>query len=208
MKKYPGIDYTQRPKSYWETDDVLACLLQNVKGRERREMIRSYWEQGRLQELDETFLCETLSEEDRDRLGKIHPAFMGGEYLPDYEPGETEIARLELRSMTADVISIRAKREGGLIRYRIVDEYGTEFELQRQSSRKPLTLEQLVKFIDGSNHPDLPAGLALCYNSMNADGGVTGRHELQDFTTIRSDIYPQLEEHYDHVFEEWAGGSL
>ena len=41
MKKYPGIDYAQRPKSYREADDVLALLLQNVKGCERREMIRS-----------------------------------------------------------------------------------------------------------------------------------------------------------------------
>jgi hypothetical protein len=205
MKKYPEIDYSQRPKSYWESDDVLACLLQNVKGRERREMIRSYWEQGRLQDLDETFLCETLSAEDRDRLGKIHPAFMGGEYLPDYENGEVEIARLELRSVTADVISIRARREGKLLHYRVVDEYGAEFELQRQSSRQPLTLAQLIRFIDGSSHPDLSAGLALGYNEMNANGGVTGREELQDFTTVCSELYPQLQEHYDHVFEEWAG---
>jgi hypothetical protein len=37
---------------------------------------------------------------------------MGGEYLPDYEEGDVEIARIELESTTADVISIRVKKEG------------------------------------------------------------------------------------------------
>jgi hypothetical protein len=204
MKTYPNIDYAQRPASYWEDEEVLACLLRDVKGTERRRLITKCWNEGTLDELPEDFLKNALGEEDRERFGRIDPSCMGGEYLPDYAPGETEIARLELRSMTADVISIRAKREGKLISYRIVDEYGTEFELQRQSSRKPLALAEMVRFIDGSSHPDLPAGLALCYNEMNAGGGVTGRHELQDFTSVCSEIYPQLQEHYGYVFEEWA----
>jgi hypothetical protein len=176
-----------------------------VKGTERRKLVTKCWREGTLDQLPEEFLKNTLGEEAREMFGRIDPSCMGGEFLPDYQPGETEIARLELRSVTADVISIRARREGNLLHYRIVDEYGTEFELQRQSSRQPLKLAQLIRFIDGSCHPDLSEGLALGYNTMNADGGVTGRDELQDFTAVRSDVYPQLEEHYDHVFEEWAG---
>jgi hypothetical protein len=80
MKRYPDIDYKQRPDSYWADEDVLAALLHNVKGRERREMIRAYWEEGRLEELDPMFLQQALTEEQRERLGRIHPSFMGGEY--------------------------------------------------------------------------------------------------------------------------------
>ena len=89
MKKYSNIDYTHRPKSYWEDGDVLAAVLRNVKGRERRDMIRACCEQGRLEEVDERLLRSTLSDEDREQLGKIHPSFMGGEHCP---PGHRGLA--------------------------------------------------------------------------------------------------------------------
>ncbi len=47
---------------------------------------------------------------------------MGDEYLPDYLPGEVEIARVSLRSVTADMIALRARPEGVGIRYRWVAE--------------------------------------------------------------------------------------
>ena len=53
----------------------------------------------------------SLTEDERNRFGAIHPSFMGGEYLPDCNPSETEIARVKLRSTTQDLISIRATRE-------------------------------------------------------------------------------------------------
>jgi hypothetical protein len=158
-------------------------------------------EKGTLDELPKELLKNTLCAEARDSFGRIDPACVGGEYLPDYGLGETEIARLELRSMTADVISFRARCDAVLIHYSIVDEYGTEFELQRKRSRKPLTLAELVRFIDGGCHPDLAAGLALGYNEMNNGGD---RESLRDFTKVSSDVYNRLEEPYEHVFEEWA----
>jgi hypothetical protein len=203
MKKYSKIDYGHRPASYWADGDVLAALLRNVKGRERREMIRTCYEQGRLGERDEAFLQETLSEEERDQLGKIHPAFMGGEYLPDYAEGEAEIARIELASTTCDVVSIRARRRGKRIHYSIVDEYNTEFELARETSASPLTLAQLVDLIDGSAHPDIGYGLGLCYNEMNADAAGE-RESLRHFTRVSSEFYPQLSEHYEQVYDEWV----
>src|SRR6516162_3036053 len=119
MKKYPDIDYSQRPESYWDDQDVLTALLHNVKGTQRRRMITDYWQQGRLEELEDGLLKDTLSEEAREGLGKIHPSFMGGEYLPDYESNEVEIARIELASTTSDIISIRAQRRAKTIRYRV-----------------------------------------------------------------------------------------
>lgn len=202
MKEYPGIDYAQRPESYWEDDNALACLLRDVKGTMRRNLIEKCWQEGNLEELPEELLKGTMLEEARESWGRIHPLCMGGEYLPDCGAGEVEIARLELRSTTGDVISIRARRQGKAIRYRIADEYGTDFVQQRKTSRRPLTLGELVRFIDGSGHPDLAVGLALCYNEMNADGG--DREHLRHFTTVRSALYPQLEDHYERVFAGWA----
>ena len=207
MKMYPGINYLQRPQSYWEDGDALACILRNVKGTERRALIVEQWEQGRLQEMPEELLKEALSVEARDALGRIHPVCMGGEYLPDYVRGEVEIARLELRSTTADVISVRARRGRGPIRYRIVDEYGTEFALPRKTSRRPLTLSELITFINGSRAADLEGSLALCYNNMNAPER-DDREAMRHFTTVKSDIYPQLEEHYEHVFDDWVEESI
>ncbi len=100
------------------------------------------------------------------------------------------------------MISIRARRTARRIAYRIMDEYETEFELQRKSSREPLTLVELVRFIDGSAQPDLNPGLALCYNRMNA--GNRDRSRYRHFTSVSSEFYPQLSEHYEHVYDDWV----
>ena len=71
-------------------------------------MIRDYHAEGRSDQLDPTLLADRLEPEDRDGLGRIHPSFMGGEYLPRYEGSEAEIARIELASTTSDVISVGA----------------------------------------------------------------------------------------------------
>ncbi len=115
MKEYPNIDYAQQPASYWDDQDVLGSLLQNVKGSERRKMIAAYWQEGKLEELSEELLQDTLTNEVRQQLGRIHLVFLGGEFLPDYAANEVEIARIELRSVTAtSSASGRAAGRGGL----------------------------------------------------------------------------------------------
>jgi len=205
MKRYRGIKYSFRPKSYWGEDNVLQALLRDVKGAERRKMIKTYYEEGNFQELEEAFTKASLSDEERFRLASIHPMFMGGEYLPDCNSGETEIARVTLRSTTQDVISIRAKKEDGELHYSVTDEYDDhEFSLWTDSSLKPFTLKELIEFLDKSSQGDgYPGGLSLSYNNSNADSGLD-RESLEDFTTISSEIYPQLEEHYDRVFADWV----
>jgi hypothetical protein len=205
MKRYRGIKYSFRPDNYWDEDNVLQALLRDVKGAERREMIKAYYEGGNFQELQETFTKTSLSDEERKRLGAIHPMFMGGEYLPDFNPGETEIARVTLRSTTQDVISIRAKKEDEELHYSVADEYDeSEFTLWRDSSPKPFSLKDMIEFLDKSSQGlGYPGGLSLSYNNSNADSGLD-RESLEDFTTISSEIYPQLEEHYDRVFADWV----
>tara|TARA_B100000959_G_scaffold250154_1_gene278410 strand:- start:825 stop:1469 length:645 start_codon:yes stop_codon:yes gene_type:complete len=205
VKEYPGIDYGFRPQSYWLDRDVLQALLRNIKGAERRKMIKSYYKNGNFQELEESFSKISLSDEERFRLASIHPMFMGGEYLPDYERDETEIARIELNSTMADVISIRAcLDEGETIEYSVVDEHDGKFNLWTEWSDKPFSLSELVDFIDrteleGSSY----SGLSLSFNNSNAE--CMDKEDLVGFTTISSEIYPDLEDHYGKVFTEWAG---
>jgi hypothetical protein len=51
IKLYGGIDYQFQPESYWSAaDNPLEAALRNVKGRNRREMIRDYHRAGKLEE--------------------------------------------------------------------------------------------------------------------------------------------------------------
>jgi hypothetical protein len=207
MNKYPSIDYKFTPESYWADTEVLQALLRNVKGAERRKMITAYYEAGNFQELEESFSKVTLSDEERFRLASIHPMFMGGEYLPDYGRDETEIARIELKSVTADVISIRARLEDDTIHYSVVDEYEGKFTLETESGFEPFSLAELVRFIDGTNLDEgWGGGLALTFNNANAES--QDRGELLDFTNVSSDIYTEIEQHYDQVFAEWANAEV
>lgn len=208
MTKYKGIRYAFRPKSYWEDLDPLSAILQNVTGENRRQMITDYWNADRLEELDPALLQDEPDPASRMRLGRIHPSFMGGEYLPSYFPGEVEIARICLRSTTSDVITLRARPVPTGIAYRAEDEYEGKFTLPLTVSEKPLTLAEVVRqFEDGRlKELDYPGGLALGYNNLNADGGCDFE-DLRHFTRIYSTVYRQLEAHFENVFEEWVAES-
>jgi hypothetical protein len=215
VKLYAGIDYHFRPESYWAVaNDPLEAVLRNVKGRNRREMIRDYYEAGNLDQLGECLLADTLDEESRNNLGLIHPTFMGGEYLPDYRRSEVEIARIELESTTNDVISLRARSSGSRIKYRLVDEYATEFRLPQQTSSRPFSLGELVRFVDSVERVDNFAepswsqfGFVLSWNQCNLDCG-SDLEDLRDFTLVSSDYYSDLASHYKHATAEWYEGRL
>ena len=75
--------------------------------------------------IDDEILSERASEEFLQRSNAtLGPSWMGGEYLPDLEGREVEIARVVLASVTMDVFSLRARLlpDGGY-GYRMVDEY-------------------------------------------------------------------------------------
>jgi hypothetical protein len=203
MKTFDGINYDFRPVSYWDDSTVQQAILRGVKGKRRRQILAKALAEGQFEKVSEEIQTAEISNELRDRLGRIHPSFMGGEYLPGYERQETEIARIELESTTSDVISVRARWEDDRIRYRIVDEYSTEFRCEPDSGDQPLSLGEFIEFIDAVSCGDLWGPFSLAYNELNADGG-TARRRLRHFTRIHSDVYLQLSEHFEKVFEAWV----
>jgi hypothetical protein len=214
VKLYPGIDYQFRPESYWApASNPLEAALRNLKGRNRREMIKNYHEAGNLDQLGESLLADTLEEQSRKNLGLIHPTFMGGEYLPDYGRSEVEIARIELESTTSDVISLRARPVGSRIKYQLVDEYQTEFRLLQLTSSRPFSLGELIRSLDSIEQVDnsepswAQFGFVLLYNQCNLECG-SDLEGLRHFTRVESDYYPELASHYSQATEEWYEARL
>jgi len=137
-----------RPRDYFARYDLEAELLTQVKGRARRELIKEGLEKGDLDTLPNFIITPALNDLDRQMMGRIHPMFMGGEFLSKTKPGEVEIARININSVTYDVTVIYARRVGQRIHYRVVDEYDGETlaEPSTRTSTKPLTMGEMVSF--------------------------------------------------------------
>lgn len=145
-----------------------------------------------------------LDDHTRKLTGGVHPALMGGEYLPQLDQNEIEIVRIVLASTMQDVISVRARRSGQRIAYRVVDEHENEFALPRKSSTAPLSLDQLIGFIDGTNHAEDSQGNGLVFSvlDMNIEG--SGDPEsLRGFVSVSSVFYPDLRKYYDAETDQY-----
>jgi hypothetical protein len=154
-------------------------------------MIRDFFIEGSLEALCDELLPDTLDQAVRDSIGKIHPSFMGGEYLPNYARSEVEIARIELRSTTSDVISIRARPRGKRLEYAGCDEYGSEFRLPQKTSNHPFSLLELICFLDAVEHGQADPswnrfGFVLSYNQCNLECGA----DLETLTTCHVSSAP------------------
>src|SRR5678816_471413 len=121
-----------RPATYF--DDAIRAFVATIKGERRKREALARINSGDVTELQDWLIKATLDEDEREAIGALHPALMGGECLPDYLPGEVEIARISIESTTADVISVRVRLERGKHRYRIVNEYETEYAIQPAES--------------------------------------------------------------------------
>ena len=108
---------------------------------------------------------------------------------------------------------MRVRSVGSRIRYRLVDEYETEFRLPQQTSRRPLPLGELVRFLDSVEQADSRErscarfGFVLLYNQSNLECG-TDVETLRHFTRVESDYYPDLTAHYAEAIEEWYAARL
>ncbi len=203
------VDPDARPADYWNPADPVAAITGNITGQLRREMVRdivSGLAPEGIGPLHESFLADVLPPAQRWHLGARHPAWMGGEYLPPYLPGEVEIARIVLRSSTQDVIAVRARRRGGRILYRVVDEYGDELGglvWRPKSSRRPLTFAQLVALIDGLAYAGEDDVRGTFPDRLRARG--CDHLELgAAFVRVESPFYRDLEAWYVRDGARWA----
>ncbi|MDP2325742.1 MAG: hypothetical protein Q8N51_17180 [Gammaproteobacteria bacterium] len=149
-----------------------------------------------------SFLAKSaLSQAERRAIGRIHPMFMGGEYLPDMDEQEVEIARISIHSTTSDVTSVYARRGQDGIAYRVVDEYEGETLSgdNERTSKSPLSLEELTEFFLG-------AWPLMDVLEMNYEGDLDG---MLGFFWADSAFYPALDallrERVEEAFGEAAG---
>ncbi len=206
MSHQSSINLEYRPSTYWPESENREQRLAHIHGKVRRDITRHALEAGGIGELNSfgpELSAESLSEQDRHAWGRIHPAMMGGEYLPQYGEDEVEIARISLKSMTSDQISIRAWGRDGDIQYRVVDEHETEHQLPIENSSEPLTLTELIMLLDQTRHPFNEDGCGLIRYHWDCDSGYTNPEEAIDFVSVDSAFYPELSTYYEKEADQW-----
>ena len=192
--KESELDLGYRPSSYFWPITHETHVIAAIKGEHRRNAIRAAFDADRVTPLDEYYAAPTLQEEDRRALGRLHPSFMGGEYLPNREDTEIEIARINISSTLSDVTSVYAKAGKNRIYYRVVDEYnGDTLSAKRtRTSKQPLTLAELVEFFLGA----WPLNEVLEMNELDREGA-------HDFTHPSSEFYPEFGRAIRAKINEW-----
>jgi hypothetical protein len=194
----PDPNLSFRPKSYVWPLGLKTHALSSIKGADRNAFAAQFFEEGREAEIPAKVLQPSLSESDRRRAGAIHPSLMGGEYLPDNDPGEIEIARITLASVTQDVTSVYAARTSDGIRFRVVDEYDGETLTAPSefTSAEPLTLGELFDFV--MEALDLYSVL-----EMNFGDSGYAREQVLAFFDASSEFYPEWDRLLRSRVEAW-----
>lgn len=191
---------SHRPTSYWESPDPGVALLSVIKGDARKRFVRDLLRDGQPEDV-EAWMVENLADTERQALAAINPRLMGGEFLPDFADDEVEVARVSLASVTGDVISIRARRCAGVVRYSIVDEYDSEFSFSPTESEAPLSMGELIALMDGARQEGMGKGLTGAYRNYNLH--FSDAEHLVDFVTVSSEFYPELSAYYEEEAKEW-----
>ncbi len=198
------LDLNYAPQSYFFPMGLDKYLLATVKGTQRRNEVERLIAEGRILDIEDWLAHSALDGSTRELIGSFHPKFMGGEYLPNLGTGEVEIARIELASVTSDVISIRAKQRSGRIYYSIQDEYETNFKIKPAWSKQPLTLNQIIGLIETATDKDYGE------QSLGLRALDDGYHQFdfnletcRTFTRVTSAFYLELEVYYSQAIEAW-----
>ncbi len=226
-----GIDLDFRPSSYVADWCATAVAVQNIVGEERRERVHQRLATGGLRApMPERLLADHLAAPLRDKVVALDPARnITGEYLPPYEPGENEIARVVLGTTPRLVYSLRAwtrmlpgkrphfgkttRRTGEDHKvYRLVGEGGVRFTIPSPRSVGVLSVRELIQLIDRAQAPhldDVPTHLPfpealLWWRSRHEHDG----RALQRFVRVSSVVYPELGAFYRQRLRWWVAGRL
>lgn len=130
-------------------------------------------------------------------------------YWPEDDPPEegVEIASISLESTLGDVTWVTALPHESGIRLRVHDDSGHDHPAQPETAPRPLSLGELIEFIDNvSLGEDIAPGLVrglLDYNSMIG----SGNREDTYFISVSSEIYPGLHEYYAERTDAWVMGN-
>jgi hypothetical protein len=197
VPEVPGIDLDYRPRDYFWAAGLKIPLLSGIGGETRRQWVRGLIQAGN--PIPDGLDAPVLDEEMRQAWGRVHPSNMGGEFLPALRNGEVEIARISLASVTADQISVRARRSGKRIGYRIVDEYESEYICRPAGSTSTLSLQELIALIESA----CEGGSIIFPILNNLEGGSSTLAELAAFITVTSDFYPDLGPYYRALIDAW-----
>lgn len=192
------IELDFRPKGYFWPLDLRTHVVSSVKGAARRTYVERMFADGREGELPEHVIQSSLEPELRQATGALHPWFMGGEYLPDRQETEVEIARITIASTTRDVTCVYARRARDRIHYRTVDEYdgGTLGEKTTRTSKLPLTLTELADFF-------LASWDLLAVLDMNFEDDRYSPEKVLAFFDGSSEFYPDFGKLIEHRVKAW-----
>ncbi|RLA50429.1 MAG: hypothetical protein DRR42_13145 [Gammaproteobacteria bacterium] len=201
-------DLSFRPDTYWPESLTPEQLLTRIRGKRRQDIARQLYRDYGFGALNAFLVKEGLAENERSSWGAIGPWCMGGEYLPELEEGEIEIARISMASTTSDQISVRACQDGEHIRYRIVGEYEEDESMRQQLpfdvTDRPLSLGDLMDIIEGARTSDSahPGGIfssswAMMLEVTNAPDEIVG------FLSVSSAFYPEIDPCYRALAEQW-----
>ena len=197
MKK--RIDQSYRPTNYFWAYDRGIRLASNIKGAERKALYERLLKEGDSGACDELLTQSSLTAEQR-RRANVHPAFMGGEYLPDCDSNEVEIARITIASTTQDVTCVYAKRVTGGIDYRVVDEY-EGMTLDDETTRRttePMALSELVQFFMTA------WDLRMVLDANFVENGYPRSHARGFIVDASSSFYAQFGNAMDNYVEDWV----
>lgn len=144
----PASSMAYRPRDYFGRYDLEAELMTRVKGTLRRKLLREAMESGNIDQVPPAARESALDEANRRMIGRIHPLYMGGEYLPKMRKDEVEIARISIQSTTGNVVCLYARPVGHRIAYRVADEYeGSTLDGPSvRTSMRPLTMGAMMEF--------------------------------------------------------------
>jgi hypothetical protein len=197
VSEVPGIDLDYRPRDYFWAADLKIPLLSGIAGEARRQLVRELVEAGR--PVPDGLDAAALDEEMRQAWGRLHPSHLGGEFLPPLRKGEVEIARISLASVTADQISVRARRSGKRIGYGVVDEYESGYICRPAGSTSTLSLRELIALIESARE----GGSIIFPILNNLEDGSSTLAELAAFIAVTSDFYPDLGRYYRALTNAW-----
>jgi hypothetical protein len=195
-KDIQHLDLNYRPETFW---GIPEALLANVKGERRKQLIKEALQNS--ETIPEYVFESDWPLEMKQSLMAQHPSLSGGEYLPDYLPGEVEFARISMPYTTlADVISLRVRFKKDRFYYRCIDEYwdqGFSYNTYPKTTKHPLTLAGLINMILSIEcGEDLREGDDLVYSLYEQWYVEYYEEKYHPPLRITSEFYPGLGDYF------------